>query len=251
MPPGAEAGWLLLSLGAFALAQRTFHRQIQNVLILAFRRSGPAVAAYFLFLLPGIFLHEVSHGLAAVLVGVPVRGFSVWPRLPRSGMLHLGQVTTARTDVVRSALIGVAPIVVGSVFLAFAAARLGFNSQPIASTGAVEWADGLVRNLTDARTEPGWAVWLYLALAVANTLLPSVEDRASWWAAGGLMAAALAALILAGVGPFLVQSMAWTLRGLARGLAGIFLVAALLDVAVIAVLAPLRFVLEWASETPR
>jgi hypothetical protein len=76
---------------------------------------------------------------------------------------------------------------------------------------------------------PDLLLWLYLAFAIGNTMLPSKSDRASW--ASALIVVAALAFIGTLLGLF-NWSGAWLQRAfemLAENLAGIFLVTVVLD----------------------
>ncbi len=63
-------------------------------------------------LLPGVIIHELSHMLIAVILFVPVGSMEFAPK--KNGKeLKLGSVEIGRTDPVRRAIIGFAPVFVG------------------------------------------------------------------------------------------------------------------------------------------
>ena len=65
----------------------------------------------------------------AQVLGVRTGRFSIIPRKLEGGRIRLGYVETAQTDFFRDALIGVAPLVTGGLFVAFAGVyRLGLDT---------------------------------------------------------------------------------------------------------------------------
>src|SRR3990170_5216778 len=89
-------------------------------------RSEIARAFFSLLFFPGVLLHETSHYLAARLLGVKTGRFSLLPQPLPDGRLRLGFVETTGTDLLRDALIGVAPLVAGGAFVIYAGLlRLG------------------------------------------------------------------------------------------------------------------------------
>lgn len=65
----------------------------------------------FLFL-PGVIIHELAHMLVASVLFVPVGEIEFFPKITEAGV-KLGSVSIAKTDPVRRALIGAAPVFVG------------------------------------------------------------------------------------------------------------------------------------------
>ena len=63
----------LIAFGAVLMLERAVHRMLQTVALLATGHAEPATLVYALPLLPGVALHEGSHALMALLLGVKVR----------------------------------------------------------------------------------------------------------------------------------------------------------------------------------
>lgn len=242
-PAWADGVWFIASLGLLAILQRQVHKLLQSVLLLGTWSFRIAFALYALLLLPGVAFHELSHWIAATLLGVRVRAISLWPKAESGRRVRFGYVATDRADPVRAALIGLAPTLAGCAVLLVGASLSGIGPVLVEAleTGYVEQAfrqaEALIR-------EPGAGVWIYLALAVGNSMLPSPSDRAAWLAAGALIVIVVGGIALAGAGGWLV---AWGLppvRGGVRALAAAFSLIAALDLALLAVLWLLRKILE-------
>ncbi len=69
----------------------------------------------FLFL-PGVIVHELSHFLTAVILFVRVGDMEFAPKKSESG-LKLGSVEIAKTDPIRRAIIGFAPVFAGLMLI--------------------------------------------------------------------------------------------------------------------------------------
>lgn len=210
--------WLAIMLGVLAWLQPRLHTEIQRIFVLLTRSPKVAILLFSLMFFPGVFLHELSHFLAAKLLQVPTGRFSVFPREMGNHRLQMGFVEVAVTDPVRESLIGAAPLLAGSVFVAFvginrlgmdgsvAAAQLGFGT-------AVDWFFGLFQ-------QPDVWLWLYLALTVSSTMFPSASDRRPWMKVGVGLALVLGVVLLLGAGY-------WLLDLLQPGLSSVLAAAAL------------------------
>ena len=171
----ASLGWFLVGVIGLALLQRQLHQEIQSVLFLLTRRIDLALAIFSILFLPGVLLHETSHYLAARLLKVPVGRFSLIPQPLPDGRLRLGYVETAQTDFIRDGLIGAAPLIAGSLFVAYAGfVHLDFLALWIQlSAGDLSPITAAI-SLTVA--QPDFWIWFYVIFVVSSTMFPS-ESR--------------------------------------------------------------------------
>jgi hypothetical protein len=93
--------------------------------------------------------------------------------------MRLGSVKVGRADPVRNSLIGLAPLLSGTlVILLISDWILGLSAiGDILLSG--EWP-GLWQGLATYVQVPDFWLWLYLIFAVSNAMLPSETDRQSW-----------------------------------------------------------------------
>ncbi len=232
MPLLAAWAWLLLALGPLILLQRWIHRHLQGVALLLLRDADMAVVVYSLLMLPGVLLHEASHWITATLLGVRAGRFSVVPRRMPNGTLRLGYVETERTDVVREALIGAAPLLFGVAAIVFVGyARLGVGPAGAALARAdVVGLAAAVRTMTG---QTDFWLWLYLLFTIANSMLPSASDRRAWLPVLGSAALATGVMMYAGLGPVLVEHLAEPLEAGTRAVAGGFTLTVALDALIV------------------
>ena len=88
-------------------------------------RAVPVLFAHF----PGVLIHELSHALAAWLMGVKVRRMSLGIRRKGTGgQVSLGSVDIGSTGPIRASLIGLAPFVAGSIAILIIGGQV-FNLQ--------------------------------------------------------------------------------------------------------------------------
>ncbi len=214
--------WATALLLALALAQRALHREIQAVLLLLTRHPTLTQVLFALLFLPGVFLHEFSHFLAAKVLGVRTGRFSLIPQAQPDGKLRLGYVETASGGVLRDALIGAAPLISGCLFIAFAAIYrlhiLPLWDMLRAGQFSLFW---LGLRLLPQASGDFW-LWFYLTIAVSSTMLPSASDRRAWLPVGITVAAILGIALFAGAGEWLLTYIAPAFNSFLRALALLF-----------------------------
>ena len=116
----------LVTFGLLMLLSRLANQLLQALGLLLTGRREEMLIVYAVLLFPGVALHEISHALMARLLGVRVRKMSLLPA--REGdRIRLGFVEMDRMDVVRSSIVGAAPLLIGTLALG-AISLLIFNS---------------------------------------------------------------------------------------------------------------------------
>jgi len=197
--------WLAVTLALLLLTERWIHRHLQGFMLLLAGDLDVATVLYALLLLPGIILHELSHAVSAILLGVRVGRISIRPK--RAGQrVQLGFVPVEKTDVVRASLIGLAPLLVGSgiiLLIGYLVFGLGAVGMAFSAGGWPSLVDGVGRML-DA---PDAWLWAYVIFAVSNTMLPSRADRQAWTPVILFLLLVGALVWMAGLGPAIVEMM--------------------------------------------
>jgi len=171
--------WLLLTLPPLLFLKRWISQHLQGVVLLISHSEEAAALVYFVLLLPGVVLHEGSHWLMAKLLRVRTGKFTIGLSHRRGGQLELGSVRVAQADPIRNSLIGLAPLVGGSLaILLIGHWALGVE----ALAQAFRSGDGarISAELWGALHVPDFWLWLYLIFAISNAMLPSASDRRSW-----------------------------------------------------------------------
>lgn len=171
--------WAIVSLGFLIVTQRWFQRQLQTLLATLTRDTNVMVALYALIFAPGAAVHELSHWLAAVCLRVKMISFSLVPKRGDGDQLRLGYVETVRTDPIRAALIGAAPLLIGIVLLTLLTLHQ-LALEPVIEATARYDVPGILMTLAHLPTVPDVGLWLYLVVAISNTMLPSATDRSAW-----------------------------------------------------------------------
>ncbi len=200
---------LAVTLVLLLALERWIHRHLQGTMLLLTGDREIAVVLYALPLMPGVLLHEVSHAVAARLLGVRSGRVSIRPKLSGEH-IRLGSVAVAETDIIRASLIGLAPLLSGCaviLLIGYTAFGIGAIQQGLA---AGHWADvawGLRSLATNLLEVPDVWLWAYLIFAVSNTMLPSQSDRSSWMPILLFLTLMAALVLLAGLGPAIINRL--------------------------------------------
>jgi hypothetical protein len=224
--------WFLLMLVPLIVLQRLLHREIQAVFLILTRDSHATIVIFSMLFLPGVFLHELSHFVMAKILRVRTGRFSILPKPLPDGRLQLGYVETARSDVVRDSLIGAAPLIVGTLFVAYVAIyhlqmRVLWDVFRNGQFGLF-WMG--VRALPQV---PDFYFWFYLAFTVSSTMMPSESDRHAWLELVISVAVLFAIALLFGAGPWMLSNVAPRLSNFLSSVAVIFGLSAFVHVLLI------------------
>jgi hypothetical protein len=171
--------------------------------------------------LPGVFLHELSHFVMAKILRVRTGKFSIFPQSLPDGRLQLGYVETAKSDVIRDSLIGAAPLIVGTLFVAYVAIyhlqmRLLWDAF---RNGQFDLFWLGVRALPQV---PDFYLWFYLAFAVSSTMMPSESDRHAWLELLISIAVLFGLALVFGAGPWMLSNVVPRLSTFLSAVAVIF-----------------------------
>lgn len=199
----ADLLWLVISLAILVALKGWLQAHLQGVLLLIARSPDIVLYVSFLVLLPGIALHELSHWMAAKLLGVRTRGLSLIPRKGQGRQIYYGSVRIVASDPLRHSLIGLAPLLAGSIAILLCA-RYGLGLAPLRAPSSLPELSGYLR-------APDAPLWLYLIFAISNAMLPSESDRQPWLPVGlflGLVALLLVVTNLISLIPLAVAAVA-------------------------------------------
>ena len=236
--------WLIISFLILYPLNRWISTHVQGV---AFLLTGsPQVAMWFFWVifLPGTFLHELSHWLTANLIGVKTTKFSLWPEVKKGGQLQMGAVQVYVDDPFRHSLIGVAPLIFGSIaVLLIGQGQLNLTriGQALVS-GDVE---AIWQTLVQTLVLPDVWVWLYLVFAISNAMLPSASDRESWRTVLLYLSLAIVLAIGLGINPSLPDNFQRIILTGFTYLLSAFTITIAVNIAFILLILITEFLLGW------
>jgi len=213
--------WFVCMLVPLILLQRLLHREIQAVFLILTRNAQLTLGIFQFIFLPGVFLHEASHFLMAKILRVPTGRFSILPQPLPDGRLRMGYVETARSDIIRDSLIGAAPLIIGTIFVAYVSIyQLEMRVLwDVLRNGQFNLFWMGVRALPRVQD---FYLWFYLTFAVSSTMMPSESDRHAWIELVISVGILFLIALLIGAGPWMLNNVAPLISNFLSSVAVIF-----------------------------
>lgn len=234
--------WIVVGLLIWPLriVERWMHKHIQGLGLLLTNNSQAAVLVYYLLLLPGVALHEVSQWLLAKALRVEVKKFQLWPEKQKGGVIRLGLVEIEKgVDTVRASLIGMIPLITGTAVIAL----IGSTRFDIATFGTAIGSGDLPTMLEGIRvfvSTPDFWLWIYLIFAIANAMLPEEHDRINWWLPLAALGGIIAVLLILDLGILVQAGMEGPLAQIGRWLSLAFGIALGVDLLVMGLMSAIE-----------
>ena len=224
--------WFVLMLVPLIILQRLLHREIQAVFLILTRNAQITMGVFQFIFLPGVLLHETSHFLMAKLLRVPTGRFSILPKPLPDGRLQMGYVETAKADIIRDSLIGAAPLIIGTLFVAYAAIyQLEMRVLwDVLRDGKFNLFWMGVRALPNVQD---FYLWLYLTFAVSSMMMPSESDRHAWLELVISVGVLFSIALLIGAGPWMLNNVAPLISNFLSSVAVIFGLSSLVHVVLV------------------
>ncbi len=214
--------------------KRWLSRHLYGLGLLLTGKHDIAILVYFVLLFPGVLAHELSHWLSAKLLRVPTGRISIGPTKKGGGATRFGSVSVAKTDPLRGSLIGLAPLLTGTILI-LVIAYLVFGLAAPEELPINLGAEDMLWTLRGYLAVPNFWLWVYLIFSISNAMLPSETDRQAWFSLA--LYCMLAILVLYGLG--LLQQVPYEISipflNALNHLSFAFLVTIIVDGAVIVV----------------
>ena len=199
--------WFIVMLVPLILLQRMLHREIQAVFLIITRSPQLTMGIFSFIFLPGVFLHELSHFLMAKILRVPTGRFSILPQPLPDGRLQLGYVETAKADIVRDSLIGAAPLIIGTIFVAYVS-LFQLDMRILWETLKNGQLNLFWMGLNALTHAQDFYLWFYLTFVVSSTMMPSESDRHAWIELVVSVGVIFGIAMLIGAGPWMLDNVA-------------------------------------------
>jgi branched-subunit amino acid transport protein len=157
---------ILLVIGGFVALTFLSRYTTKNIMNFFYLMTGSKkitlILIHFIFL-PGVIIHELSHLIIANLLLVHTGKIRIFPDLnSKNQQISLGSVEVAKSDFLRSVIIGLAPTITGSLLLALIYSLIDPLSWFITGTHNIN-----IIHITG----------IYLLFVISNTLHTSPSDR--------------------------------------------------------------------------
>lgn len=169
--------WLVALLVALWWVSRRLAHYFMSAMLLLTNHEGFAVAVYAIFIFPGTLVHETSHWLIAKMVGVRTSSFDVLPKLSRDGSIRLGAVGIRGGNLTQLALIGLAPMIVGSLLTVWLSYSLVDVDALAFALESGRWG-AVAEVLLASLRKPDALLAIYLLFTVSDAIFLSASDRA-------------------------------------------------------------------------
>lgn len=165
----------VLALLLLAWLSRQLSLHIQYLLHFITRNGDLTVILLFLLLLPGVVTHEAAHWIVAYALGLKPSKFRVWPQKQRQ-YIGLGSVSVKSGSLWQESIVGMAPLIAGSILIALIAEHIFDAQQFSLALGEQRWLESITV-FQQSLLAPDGILWAYLLFAIANAMMPSASDR--------------------------------------------------------------------------
>jgi hypothetical protein len=212
----------ILTLVPLLYVQRWIHRHLFGMGYLLAKEKFSAALLYYIILLPGVILHELSRYLMAGIVNVRSAYVSLWPEVKDDGSLEIGFIRLELVlNPVFHAMIVLAPFVTGLIVVTFVSNSIldlpAFFAK--LQTADIYEIGAAVQELI---SKPDFLLWAYILFSVANTMMPTSQARRAWWFLGGASVAFLLFIVGIGLGRFVVNWLAGPIANVLYSFSAVF-----------------------------
>ncbi len=240
--------WLIVVVLFYVLRQLEvwLHQHIFKVGWLVTKQYQTTTILYYAFFLPGIILNQFVFWLVAGFLNVSAERSIAWPEKQEIGELKLDFIRLSKNvSPLRFALISTAPLLVGML----AVWQIANNVLNVPAFLTEMNEGGFLINLSTAinhfTNAPDFWIWVYLAFAVSNTMMPNFANLRGWRIVLIILGCIIAAFYILGAGDQVVMN---NLRGpvtdALNSLSSVFAIIIGFDVFMVAVLGTIEAIIE-------
>lgn len=223
--------WIALAIVVYLLmqVQRFILRHLFGVGFLISRGRGPATLIFYLVLLPGIILHEISRYLVAGMFRVVPTHITFTPEEQADGTFDLGFVQFGLIlNPVYRAVVDLVPLAVGIfAVIVIGGAALGWPDF-IASLRTLD-----IYTISTAFqtlvSKPDFVLWSYILFGVVNTMMPTRKEAIGLWLPIAVLVAFLGIFAIFGIWTAVTRLMLGPVATVIYGLTAVFGVVLFLD----------------------
>lgn len=191
---------IIVELIALYILSRRLTQNLYTAFFLLTRSRPVSIGIISFLFFPGTVLHELAHLFTAEVLGVRTAGLTLVPEGLEQRDVRTGSVLIAKSDPIRRAAIGVAPVFVGLI-------TLGTISYFIPQLWVAMQLDAQNGILFSQFPLYGFLLSLYALFAVSNTMFASPEDLDGFWPVVIVLTLFAAAAYIAGIRLTLTESV--------------------------------------------
>jgi hypothetical protein len=215
------------------MVQRWIHRHLFGVGFLLARDKGTATLFYYLFLMPGVFLHEFSQYMMAGVFAVRAHKYNLVPEAQDDGSLEMGFIELEEVkNPVYAAIIGIAPLLAGIAVVLWISGKDQLNLPQIFTAIRTNDLSVIGAAFQMLVTKPDFLLWLYVLFAVSNTMMPSRDGRRGWLIVGAAVAALIVFLTVIGMEELVIEALQGWVSDALWGLTSVLGIVLALDLVV-------------------
>jgi hypothetical protein len=219
----------ILTLVPLLYVQRWIHRHLFGMGYLLAKEKFSAALLYYVILLPGVILHELSRYLMAGIVNVRSAYVSLWPEVKDDGSLEIGFIRLELVlNPVYHAMITFAPFITGLIVVIFVSNSIldlpAFFAK--LQTADIYQIGAAVQELV---SKPDFLLWAYILFSVANTMMPTSQARRAWWFLGAASIGFLLFIVGIGLGRFVINWLAGPIASVLYSFSAVFGTVLFLD----------------------
>jgi hypothetical protein len=201
--------WLVMIviLVPLVFAERWVHQHFFGIGYLISKDKMSATRLFYVFFLPGIFIHELIQWLVAGALNVPIKQVVAWPETQENGTLRLDfiVVNDKETDPIRSALVAAAPFMIMAVMVWYISTQIldlhAFTESLGSGDIEIIWT-----RFQELFRSSNFILWMYLLFVLANSMVPKRSEARGIPLLLGILVAGIVVMVVIGLDAVLIET---------------------------------------------